>query len=179
GDAWLQRWRFERIDASQAVMRLSSRHFGGTPYVYDAEQHFRLVDGGLDQSVSVTHRGEGSLPYGLGLHPWFPRTPDTTLQAQVNGVWLCGNDPIPTQHTADIPRSWDLRQAASMHGDLIDNAYTGWNGEARIAWPERGLALRMQTLPIETPQGAVAPTYCLVYRPPAGGSFCFEPITQP
>ena len=66
-----------------------------------------------------------------------------------------------------------------MNGDLIDNAYTGWNGQARIVWPERRLALNMQTLPIETPQGAVAPTYCLVYRPPAGNSFCFEPITQP
>ena len=179
GDGWLQPWRFERVDAARAVMRLSSHRFGDSPYEYDAEQHFHLVEGGLDQTVSVTHRGEASLPYGLGLHPWFPRTPRTTLHAQVGGVWLCGSDPIPTRHTSEIPASWDLRGPASMHGDLIDNAYTGWNGEARIEWPERGWALRMQPLPIDTPRGPIAPEYCLVYRPPAGGSFCFEPITQP
>jgi aldose 1-epimerase len=179
GDGWLQAWELTRIDTARAVMRLSSRHFDDGPYAYDAEQCFSLVDGGLDQTVSVTHRGSMPLPYGLGLHPWFPRTPRTRLLARVQGVWLSGADPIPTAHTLQIPASWDLREAAAMHGDLIDNAYSGWDGRACITWPERGLALDVCALPIETPSGPKSPAYCLVYRPPSGAAFCFEPITQP
>jgi aldose 1-epimerase len=179
GDGWLQPWDLRRSDDASAVMRLSSSRFAGNPHAYDSEQRFSLVDGGLDQSLSVTHRGAEPLPYGLGLHPWFPRTERTRLEAQVGGVWLSGGDPLPTRHTVQLPPSWDLRQGAPMHGDPIDNAYTGWDGHARITWPERGLALRMRTLAIQTPAGPVDPAYCLLYRPVAGQAFCFEPITQP
>jgi aldose 1-epimerase len=183
GDGWLQRWTLSRDGAGAAEMLLTSRHHAGSPWSFDAVQRFELVDDGLIQSATVTHRGEAPLPYGLGLHPWFPRTPKTSVTARVTGVWLCGDDPIPTRHSAEFPAGWDLSRGASMHGTLIDNGYTGWDGAATIAWPERGLALHMTMAPLETPQGAVAPAYCLVYRPPErsvhGEAFCFEPITQP
>jgi len=180
GDGWLQPWTLTRVSAGRAVLQLDSQRFEGNPYVYDGMQELRLVDGGLDQMVCVVNRGSTALPFGLGLHPWFPRTPQTRLHAQVDGVWLSGHDPIPTSHTTQLPDGWDLRGGASMtRGDLIDNAYTGWDGRARIEWPERGLALQMRTLPIQTPNGPRPPTYCLLYRPPAGNAFCFEPITHP
>ena len=47
----------------------------------------------------MRHLGPDPLPYGLGVHPWFPRTPGTRLTAPVQGVWLCGDDPLPTAHT--------------------------------------------------------------------------------
>ena len=179
GDGWLQPWTLQRQDDGAATMRLVSSGFGGNPYRYEALQEFRLVDGGLDQAVTVTHRGPDPLPYGLGLHPWFPRTPRTRLQASVDGVWLCGRDPIPTQHTARLPAGWDLNGGASMHGEPIDNAYTGWDGHARLEWPERALSLHLRMLPLQMPGGERPPQYCLLYRPPTGDAFCFEPITQP
>jgi aldose 1-epimerase len=179
GDGWRQAWTLAECDASRAVMRLRSRRCDDNPHEYDAEQTLCLVDGGLEQSVRVTHRGRMPLPYGLGLHPWFPRTPLTRLRARVDGVWLGREDRLPTRHTTQIPPTWDLRSGASMHGELIDNAYTGWDGHARIEWPERGLAVQMHTLPIDTPHGPLAPTCCLLYRPPAGDTFCFEPVTHP
>lgn len=179
GDGWLQAWQLSQPDAATAVMRLSSDHHGGNPYRYDAEQRFTLVEDGLDQALAVTHCGAAPLPYGLGLHPWFPRTPRTQIAARVQGVWLSGADPIPTRHSTQFPESWDLRGGASVQGSLIDNGYTGWDGAARIDWPEHGLVLEMRTHDIETPRGPVAPQYCLLYRPPAGPAFCFEPITHP
>jgi aldose 1-epimerase len=179
GDGWLQPWRLAEVDASRAVLRLNAYRFQGNPYVYDAEQTFCLVEGGLDQRLRVTHRGDAPLPYGLGLHPWFPRTPHTRLTANVSGVWLGRDDRLPTQHTTQVPPDWDLRPGASMHGTLVDNAYTGWDGLARIEWPEHALALQMQTLPLDTPSGPLAPAYCLLYRPETGDAFCFEPVTHP
>ena len=157
GDGWLQPWQLSQPDATTLEMTLASRHHAGGPYAYDATP----------------------LPYGLGLHPWFPRDAATQVMAQVDGVWLSGADPIPVRHSADIPPSWDLSDGAPMQGSLIDNGYTGWDGRARITWPERRRAIDMRMLPLETPQGPVPPQWCLVYRPPVGEAFCFEPITQP
>jgi aldose 1-epimerase len=178
GDGWLQAWQLEQPAPDTMVMSLASRHFDGNPYEYRAVQTFRLVEGGLDQSLRVRHLGREPLPYGLGLHPWFPRTPATRITAPVQGVWLSGNDPLPIAHTADFPPGWNLNDGVDAHGTLIDNGYSGWGGTACIAWPESGLRLTA-TMPDFERDGGAAQHYCLVYRPPHGAAFCFEPITQP
>ncbi len=181
GDGWLQSWQHEQTAPDTAVMTLESQHFNGAPYHYRATQTFRLLPGGLDQTVTVRHLGPDSLPYGLGLHPWFPRTPYTHVQAPVQGVWLSGADPIPTGYTSEFPQSWDLNaglDAIDPQGRLIDNGYSGWGGQATITWPEHGLQLSV-SMPNFVADGGVAQHHCLIYRPPQGPAFCFEPITHP
>lgn len=178
GDGWLQAWQCERHGDHAATLRLRSRHHGGNPYDYEAEQHFELHEAGLTHTVTVRHCGDDPLPYGLGVHPWFERTPGTRLQAPVQGVWTSGQDPIPTGYTTELPDDWNLTQGISAHGSFIDNGFGGWGGTARIEWPERGVELSLQMLDFD----AIAPAdarCCLVYRPPHGDSFCFEPITHP
>lgn len=177
GDGWLQSWALSQPAPDTLVMSLESHHFDGNPYDYHATQTFRLLEGGLDQTVSVTHLGEAALPYGLGLHPWFPRSPQTRLQAAVQGVWLSGADPLPTAHTEDFPATWDLNKGMNVNGTLIDNAFTGWSGQARIDWPEHQLRLEMRVPDIH--DCGLDDGYCLLYRPPLGPTFCFEPVTHP
>jgi aldose 1-epimerase len=178
GDGWLQAWQLAQPAADTLAMTLESHQYDGNPYSYMAAQTFRLVEGGLDQEVRVRHLGRDALPYGLGVHPWFLRTPGTRITAQVAGLWRCGNDPLPVAHTEDFPPSWDLNQGVPANGDLIDNGYTGWGGEARIVWPEKGRQLSV-TMPDFERDGGAANHFCLIYRPPHGDAFCFEPITQP
>lgn len=180
GDGWLQPWTLAQPDDDTMVMALASRRFDGNPHDYDAVQTFRLVEGGLDQRVEVTHRGADPLPYGLGLHPWFPRTAATRVRAPVRGVWRCGADPMPTGHTRDLPEGWTLDAGMSAWGGLIDNGFTGWDGHAHVDWPEHRLRLRVAQRAPALGGGAVATEgFCLVYRPPEGPAFCFEPITHP
>lgn len=179
GDGWVQCWAFEQPAADTIVMTLESLHFDGDPYDYGATQTFRLVEGGLDQRVAVTHLGRGALPYGLGLHPWFTRDAATSLTASVRGVWLSGADPLPTSHTESFPATWDLRVGMNVNGALIDNAYTGWSGTARIEWPERNLQLTMSVPEVQRAGAASPHATCLLYRPPVGPAFCFEPVTHP
>jgi len=161
------------------VLSLESHGFDGNPYHYGATQHFTLLDGGLDQSVTVTHLGEGTLPYGLGLHPWFLRSAGTRLTAPVQGVWLSGADPLPTAHTPNFPATWDLREGIRVNGSLVDNGYTGWAGRARIDWPEQGRSMTMTVPEVVQSAGRSAHAFCLLYRPPVGPAFCFEPVTHP
>jgi aldose 1-epimerase len=178
GDGWLQAWALSQPHDDTLVMTLESHRFDDNPYDYLATQTFRLVEGGLDQTVTLRHLGTSPLPYGIGLHPWFPRDAATRLTAPVQGVWLSGADPLPTAHTPDFPPTWDLNAGISAHGSLIDNGYTGWGGTATVDWPERGLRLTA-TMPHFEDDGGAATHYCLVYRPPVGPAVCFEPITQP
>jgi aldose 1-epimerase len=178
GDGWLQPWVFQQVSDDTVQMSLRSRHFQCNPYDYEALQTFRLLPGMLEQTVTVRHLGPDPLPYGMGVHPWFLRTPGTRIAAPVGAVWLCGDDPIPVQQTAEFPQGWDLNQGVSAHGSLIDNAYTGWGGTARIEWPEWGARLSV-SMPDFERDGGSALHYCHIYRPPQGGAFCFEPITQP
>ncbi|MCZ8093257.1 MAG: aldose 1-epimerase [Acidovorax sp.] len=178
GDGWLQPWDGRQVADDTLEMSLRSDRFQGNPYDYEAVQTFRLVPGGLDQQVLVRHLGAEPMPYGLGLHPWFLRTPRTRISAPVASVWLCGDDPLPVRQTADFPPGWDLNAGISAHGDLIDNAYTGWGGTAQIDWPEWGVRLQAH-MPDFAQDGEAGQHYCLIYRPPQGSAFCFEPITQP
>jgi len=178
GDGWLQPWQLRQTAPDAVEMRLESHRFDGNPYDYAALQTFRLVDGGLDQTLQVTHLGAAPLPYGLGVHPWFERTPQARVTAQVKGMWLSGDDPMPTGHTTRIPPDCDLSQGVNVNGPLIDNGYSGWSGSASIEWPERGLRLSV-SMPHYEADGGAAKHWCLLYRPPVGSAFCFEPITQP
>jgi aldose 1-epimerase len=180
GDGWLQRWQItsSTTTTDALTMALESNCFAKSPYRYRASQSFHLVEGGLDQELEVCHLGDVPLPYGLGLHPWFPRTLRTKVTAPVQGVWLSGADPLPIGHTTAFPATWNLAEGIDANGDLIDNGYSGWGGTARIEWPERDLQLTL-TMPNFNRDGGAGQHFCLVYRPPQGPAFCFEPITQP
>lgn len=142
-------------------------------------QRFELTPDGLRQEIAITHRGEQPLPYGLGFHPWLPRTPRACFTAAVGGLWLTGDSLLPIAHTTGLPTGRDLNTGVPMCGDLIDNTYTGWHGMPNVDWPEFGLTLQLQMLQLQTPQGPVAPAYCHIYRPPHGEALCVEPTSQP
>lgn len=178
GDGWLQAWSLDQPAADTLEMRLTSDRFDGNPYRYTALQRFVLREDGMDQTLSVTHTGPEPLPYGLGQHPWFLRSATTRLQTDVRGVWLSGADPLPTEHTTTFPPTWDPRAGMNVNGSLVDNAYTGWSGTARITWPEQQLALTLR-VPEWNTGSARDDAFCLLYRPPQGPSFCFEPVTHP
>ena len=177
GDGWLQPWTLHRPQPDTVEMTLTSQAFGGNPYAYHALQRFVLLEGGMDQTLTVTHTGDQPLPYGLGQHPFFPRSASTRLTTQVQGVWLSGDDPLPTRHTTQLPDGWDPRGGMDVNGSLIDNAFTGWSGEARIDWPDDQLALTMRVPDIA--ERGQNDGLCLLYRSPVISAFCFEPVTHP
>jgi aldose 1-epimerase len=171
GDGWLQPWTVEGRTHDRVTLTLESDRFDDNPYTYRGVMHIALLDDGMTIDLSATHLGEAPLPYGLGLHPYFPRDGRTRLRARADGVWLSGDDPIPVRHTSEFPAGWDYNQPSPLDGDLIDNGFSGWDGEALIEWPDRKLSLRMTMLPNSG--------FSLLFRPPGQAYFCFEPITHP
>lgn len=178
GDGWLQPWALAIEGPGRASMTLRSERFDGSPYVYEARQTFTLVEGGMTQTLAVTNGGDLALPFGLGQHPWFARTPGCRLQARVQGVWLSRPDRMPTHYTGHFPEGWDLGAGVLPDSIVIDNGFGGWDGQARIEWPEHHLALHMRSEWV-LPDGSQGQPDCLLYAPAAPAVFCFEPISHP
>lgn len=171
GDGWLQPWKVIDHTADRLKFMLESSRFDGNPYRYISTQEFILLPNGMSITLDVIHLGDKPLPYGLGLHPYFVRNAETRLRFSATGVWLSGDDPIPTVHTHDFPATWDYNESSLLEGPLIDNCYTGWDGEAVIDYPDRGYSVVMTS--------ADCHGYSLLYRPPNQACFCLEPITHP
>jgi aldose 1-epimerase len=79
---------------------------------------------GIDQSsewlttltvkLALANTGHTSFPFGLGLHPFFPRTAATTLDFDVDAVWE--NDATLLPIILDAASAGDL--VAPSHDDL-------------------------------------------------------------
>lgn len=168
GHGWQNAWEVAHQDAGE--LRLQYRHDADAwPFPYLAEQIFRLDDAGLRIDLRVRNLGQGPMPCGLGLHPYFPATPETRIEAQVDGVWLTDDEAMPTAWSTP-PETWALSRGCLVGEMACDNLFTGWDGSARIVWPERNLGL---TLEANDTLG-----YLVVYAPKGADFFCAEPVSH-
>lgn len=164
GQGWLSPWSVEAADERTA--RLTFRHPGGEwPWTYDARQDFTLDEGSLTVELGCRNLSAEPMPCGLGLHPYFPCNRDTRLDAIVEAVWTVDADVLPVARESASGR-YGLEDRA-ICGQSLDNGYDGWNGAARITWPDRGLAVELTSPDAERFQ---------VFSPPEGGVFVAEPV---
>ena len=170
GDAWQQSWTV--VETSRSALELALESNSMPPFAYRAQLRYELVEQALQARLTVRHQGEVAVPYGLGFHPWLPRTPAPTLQAAAAAVWLERPDHLPDCCVPVTNRpDWDFREPRPLPRSWINNGFTGWNGRARIDWPERGLGVEIEASDALT-------TYVLFSPGADAGYFCFEPVSH-
>jgi len=168
GHGWQRPWQVAMASAERAVLRLHHKS-GDWPFDYAAEQRFHLCAGVLEIEFVARNDGDRPMPYGFGLHPYFPRTAKCRLSASVSGFWETDHEVMPTRHTAPPPLL-DPAAGLPVAERSMDNAFTGWRGRAVIDWPERATRLTMTATP---PLGVL-----VVYIPPGESYFCAEPVSN-
>jgi aldose 1-epimerase len=168
GHGWRRKWRLVEHREAAAVRRY--RHAADAwPWSYEAEQAIALESGCLAIRISLRNLSAEPMPAGFGLHPYFPATPWTHVQADVTGMWETDAQVLPTRHVpppagANPATGFDVREAA------FDNVFTGWTRRARITWPDAGRQLEIE---------AEAPLDFLVLYTPSGEPFfCAEPVSN-
>ncbi|MEG3181377.1 aldose 1-epimerase [Sphingomonas sp. LT1P40] len=167
GLGWQAVWAV--TDISDSAVTLAHGHDGGAgwPWPYRAEQRFTLALGAATLAISLTSLADEPVPGGLGLHPYFPCDAATRLTGYADRVWRTDETLLPDE-PADAAQFGDWRTGAAVAGEtLIDNAYDGWDGLARIDqhWGSIDLTARG------------APVFHL-YRPPGVDFFCFEAVSH-
>ena len=170
GDGFQRAWQVEALRLHSATLSLPDGQIG--PYRYAARAVYDLGPMALEIRLSVTNRGDIALPFGLGLHPWFPRGPETRLQFMAEGQWPETADHLPaTQHPVVLDRGGAWRCAAPLPDTWINMGFSGWNGQARILQGAGAASVRLTARGLGT---------ALVYAPSAAADFfCFEPVSHP
>jgi len=170
GDGWQSPWEVVEQSADRVALRLRSRAI--PPFDYTADLTYALSGAMLDVGIAITHHGPEPVPYGMGVHPWFPRTPDVTLQAAATGTWLEQPPELPKKAEPDpLPPAWDFSEPKRLPAEFIDNSVAGWDRRARIEWPEAGYAVSVSADPSIRLAHLYAPG-------PDKPIFCFEAISH-
>lgn len=171
GDGWLLPWQVQQQSHDAITMTLDVHT---DIYCYQATQNFNVQQDGLQITLSVQNTGKKTLPFGLGLHPFFPLTPATTLTACAQKFWTAKKGFLPDD-CIDIPDHLNFNTANKIPNQWVNNGYDGWDGKAKIEWPENNTGITIQSdmrrFFIYHPDAKIDPDF-------QGDYFCFEPMSH-
>ena len=126
GVGWQRPW--EVLDESDQFALLSYQHKADAawPFAFDTSQAFRLSEGALEITLSMTNQSATPAPAGLGWHPYFVKRASSHLRFDASGRWEMGADKLPTQRVTAT--GLDTACAALD----VDHCFEGWQGEALL-----------------------------------------------
>jgi aldose 1-epimerase len=168
GHGWQAAWTPVEVGASHAEVEY--RHPADAwPWPYRARQRVSLEPDRLVVELTLTSEAETPMPAGLGWHPYFPRTPRTTVTAAVSGLWRSDDEVMPTTLSAPPP-ALDPARGLRVDEVALDNCFTGWDRRAVVEWPERRARV---VVTAESPLD-----FLMVYTPSGRDFFCLEPVSH-
>ncbi|HEY4144143.1 aldose 1-epimerase [Pinirhizobacter sp.] len=164
GSGWQRAWQPQRLGEHDVLLSLNDTMPDG--WSYRANLRYTLRDDALHIGLEVTNTSAATMPFGLGLHPFFPRHGKVALHAPASKVWVNnGQSPLP-ECLVDVLPAWDFRESQPVPGDGVNHGFCSWTGDATIAWTDLGLRLH-----VETDVDAF-----VMYTPASDNFFCFEPV---
>lgn len=169
GVGWEKPWQATRPDPTRVTLTLDHVPDATWPYAFRAEQRYVLAQDQMIVHLLMQSLHHAPAPAGIGLHPFFPRSPEAKLQFGASTVWENGPDMIPTQRIA-IPPAWDHTQPKQVGSAVLDNCFAGWRGTARLSYPDLGYAMTMEAEPVFR--------HLVVFVPEGKPFFAVEPVTN-
>jgi aldose 1-epimerase len=159
-------WQLQTRERNSAVLRLTHRPDAVWPWAFDARQRISLTDDLLILEFEAVNLESQAVPLAFGFHPYFPRN-GARLTFHAQGVWLSSDDGLPRE-LVKPSGPFDFSKGAPVENADIDHCFTGWNGVAIIAWPDKAQALGI-TASREL-------SNAVVYIRRELDAFCFEPV---
>ena len=161
-------WVIQTRSSDSVLLSLRHRPDASWPWAFEARQRLTLTDDLLILELSAVNLESQPVPLAFGHHPYFPRS-GARLTFHAQGVWLVGDDGLPSEPVKPVGQFDFSRGLPVEHAD-IDHCFTGWNGVAIIAWPDKAQALGI----------AASRELCnaVVYIRRELDAFCFEPVAH-
>ena len=177
GVGWQRPWQVVAQQAASAVLAIDHRGVEADapawPWAFRATQSFALtasVSGAtLAARITIVNAGTAPFPFGLGFHPFFPRSAATELAFHAAAVWETDATQLPTTRIA-IPDAWRFDPPRAVDALTLDNVFTDWPGEATLVDRARGVAT--------TIAADRAASFLVVYVPPSRDFLAVEPVTH-
>ncbi|APA87050.2 aldose 1-epimerase [Paraburkholderia sprentiae WSM5005] len=173
GNAWRHPWRVGARSGNAVDLHFEHNPdasvTGDWPFRYRARQRIELRDRALHITLSAQNLAGRPMPFGMGHHPYYPRTAATRIHADVQAMWHADADVLPT-HVGPHPAVDALRAGMSPDAFDLDNNFSNWSRVATIAWPDEHRSLTMR---------AQAPfDHMVVFAPANDPQLCVEPVTN-
>ena len=126
GVGWQRPWAVLESDAQFALLSFEHGSDANWPFAFDSSQAFRLGDGALEVTLSVTNQSALPAPFGLGWHPYFVKRARSRIAFEATGRWDMGDDKLPTHRIA----------SRGLDGDCaaldVDHCFDGWSGVVQL-----------------------------------------------
>ena len=170
GDGFQRIWTIGHVTDDRAELVLTTGEIG--PFRYAARVTYHLRPQQLDIQLSLTNLAEVALPFGLGLHPWFPRHKETRLRFAASGFWPETGDHLPaTRQAVALQNGGPWSAWAPLPPGLINTGFSSWDGTAQIDHGAAGVPVHLTARGLDT---------ALLYSPSSAADFfCFEPVSHP
>lgn len=170
GDGWVSQWTITHQDATSVTLSLAhdKEKDKGYPFSYDASITYKLNGKKLEVEMSLTNRALMPMPCGFGVHPFFNKTPDVTLQFNTKNVWYNENDPIDRPYKT--PAEWSFAEGKKLNTNVFDTCFGGFDGVAKISWPKEKVEVAIECSEIFS--------HLALYAPRRKSFFCLEPATM-
>lgn len=167
GDGWLAPWRVIAQSAAHVEIGFSAAGDGASafPHAYEARETFTLDDDGLCVLLSVRNLELQPAPFGVGLHPYFPRTDATRVAFAARRLWRAPHRGGAGAYD-DLPDAIGAGAAAPLPAATRDDSYDGFAGAATISSAKGAISLRAET------------PYLHLYAPAGADFFCLEPVSH-
>jgi len=107
-----------------------------------ARQVFSLEASSLTVTLQINNTGNSAMPVGMGLHPYFVRTPQASITAKTEKMWINDAETMPLG-LKSVPETKLLNHGLSVTQNALENLFTGWNREVLISCPECNANLRI------------------------------------
>jgi len=173
GNGWQREWSLVERERNRAVIELvhdaAAERRIEWPFPYRARQSFVLRDDALTLTMAIENTGASAFPFGLGWHPFFPRTPATVVGFTASRVWRTDANQLPTT-LERVPPEWDFSTPRALGDISLDHCFAGWRSPAVVRWPERRLASSIAA--------DAACGHLVVYVPRGESYLAIEPVTH-
>ena len=168
GHGWKAPWQVIEQTADKALLQYV--HLPDEwPWSYRALQFYDLEEEKLSVRLELQNTSDAPMPAGVGLHPYFVRTPRARVRANCEGMWVNDDEVMPLR-LDPLPPDRNIREGLEVETGFIDNTFTGWDRRAWIEWPEWNAGLLIES---ETPMD-----FLVVYAPLNEDFFCVEPVSN-
>jgi aldose 1-epimerase len=98
------------------------------PFAHRISMTYRLRDGVLEVSTSITNMSAEPMPVSVGFHPYFKLTDSTrrewTISVPAKTHWLLAPNKVPTGETEPAERLFPNPQAAALDDYNLDDVFS-------------------------------------------------------
>lgn len=159
GHGWVSAWRVIEVTPQMARCQFEHKPAPGVfPFAFSAEQVFMVGVKDLSIELSITNTHSTDIPFGLGLHPFFPCDGETRLNVIERRA--------PTRLIGGLKAPEVINHSGPIPAEEVDYTLFGWDGTADIV--HAGAVLKLSS----------SARFVHLYSPDSAEFYCVEPISH-